>query len=100
MPPLPAEYQTEEYRLRGCQSVVHFAAETRDDEITFHAGSDAAIVQGLIALLLRVYSDRTPEEIRDTEAEFLSEIGLDSHLSATRKTGLASMLTAIKAAAG
>ena len=100
LPPLPAEYQTEEYRLRGCQSVVHFAAETRDDEITFHAGSDAAIVQGLIALLLRVYSDRTPEEIRDTEAEFLSEIGLDSHLSATRKTGLASMLTAIKAAAG
>ena len=100
LPPLPAEYQTEEYRLRGCQSVVHFAAQTRDDEITFHAGSDAAIVQGLIALLLRVYSDRTPEEIRDTEAEFLSEIGLDSHLSATRKTGLASMLTAIKAAAG
>ena len=100
LPPLPAEYQTEEYRLRGCQSVVHFAAETRDGEITFHAGSDAAIVQGLIALLLRVYSDRTPEEIRDTEAEFLSEIGLDSHLSATRKTGLASMLTAIKAAVG
>ena len=100
LPPLPAEYQTEEYRLRGCQSVVHFAAKTRDGEITFHAGSDAAIVQGLIALLLRVYSDRTPEEIRDTEAEFLSEIGLDSHLSATRKTGLASMLTAIKAAAG
>jgi cysteine desulfuration protein SufE len=100
LPPLPAEYQTEEYRLRGCQSVVHFAAKTQDGEITFHAGSDAAIVQGLIALLLRVYSDRTPEEIRDTEAEFLSEIGLDSHLSATRKTGLASMLTAIKAAAG
>jgi len=100
LPPLPAEYQTEAYRLRGCQSVVHFAAETKDREITFHAGSDAAIVQGLIALLLRVYSDRTPEEIRDTEAEFLSEIGLDSHLSATRKTGLASMLTAIKAAAG
>ncbi len=89
LPPLPA-----------CQSVVHFAAETDNGEITFHAGSDAAIVQGLIALLLRVYSGRTAEEIRDTEATFLGEIGLDSHLSPTRKTGLASMLTAIKAAAG
>ena len=99
LPPLPAHYQTEEYRLRGCQSVVHFAAEANAGEIFFHAGSDAAIVQGLIALLLRVYSERTPDEIRDTEADFLSEIGLDSHLSPTRKTGLASMLTAIKAAA-
>ena len=100
LPPLPAQYKTDDFRLRGCQSVVHFAAETSDGEITFHAGSDAAIVQGLIALLLRVYSGRTADEIRDTEAAFLSQIGLDSHLSPTRKTGLASMLTAIKAAAG
>ena len=100
LPPLPAQYASDEYRLRGCQSVVHFAAEIHNREITFHAGSDAAIVQGLIALLLRVYSGRTVEEIRDTEATFLGEIGLDSHLSPTRKTGLASMLTAIKAAAG
>ena len=100
LPALPAQYASEEYRLRGCQSVVHFAAETEDGEITFHAGSDAAIVQGLIALLLRVYSGRTPQEIRDTGADFLGEIGLDSHLSPTRKTGLASMLAAIKAAAG
>ena len=100
LPPLPAQYESEEYRLRGCQSVVHFAAETQDGEITFHAGSDAAIVQGLIALLLRVYSGRTASEIRETGAGFLGEIGLDSHLSPTRKTGLASMLTAIKSAAG
>jgi len=100
VPPLPAQYKTDEYRLRGCQSVVHFAAETDNGEITFHAGSDAAIVQGLIALLLRVYSGRTADEIRNTEAAFLSQIGLDSHLSPTRKTGLASMMTAIKAAAG
>ncbi|MCH1476351.1 MAG: SufE family protein, partial [Alphaproteobacteria bacterium] len=53
LPPLPAQYASDEYRLRGCQSVVHFAAETDNGEITFHAGSDAAIVQGLIALLLR-----------------------------------------------
>ena len=100
LPPLPAQYASDEYRLRGCQSVVHFAAETDNGEITFLAGSDAAIVQGLIALLLRVYSGRTAEEIRDTESTFLGEIGLDSHLSPTRKTGLASMLTAIKAVAG
>ena len=99
LPPLPAQYASNEYRLRGCQSVVHFAPEKHNCEITFHAGSDAAIVQGLIALLLRVYSGRTAEEIRDTEATFLREIGLDSHLSPTRKTGLASMLTEIKAAA-
>ena len=70
-----------------------------DGEITFMAASDAAIVQGLVALLLRVYSGRTPDEIRETEPEFLAKIGLDSHLSATRKNGLASMVTAIKAAA-
>ena len=100
LPPLPAQYQQAEYRLRGCQSVVHFAAEkSADGEITFYAASDAAIVQGLIALLLRVYSGRTAEEIRGTEPEFLRDIGLDSHLSATRKNGLAGMVTAIKAAA-
>ena len=100
LPPLDEAHKVEENRLRGCQSVVHFRAEFDDPLLRFHAGSDAAIVQGLIALLLRVYSGRTAAEIRDTEADFLSEIGLDSHLSPTRKTGLASMLTAIKAAAG
>lgn len=100
LPTLDDKYCTDDYRLRGCQSVVYFAAEADDNgEISFHAGSDAAIVQGLVALLLRVYSGRRPDEIRDTDASFLSEIGLDSHLSATRKNGLASMLGAIKAAA-
>jgi len=99
--PLPDHYRNDEFRLRGCQSVVHFAAETNDDgEIEFLAASDAAIVQGLIALLLRVYSGRTPAEIRETDPAFLAEIGLESHLSPTRKNGLASMVAAIKAAAG
>ncbi len=98
--PLPEKYLHDDFRLRGCQSVVYFAAE-RDaaDKITFMAQSDAAIVQGLVALLLRVYSGRTAQEIRETEPEFLTKIGLDSHLSATRKNGLASMLNAIKSAA-
>jgi cysteine desulfuration protein SufE len=98
--PLPEKYRHDDFRLRGCQSVVYFAA-VRDeaDKITFMAQSDAAIVQGLVALLLRVYSNRTAKEIRETEPEFLTKIGLDSHLSATRKNGLASMLNAIKSAA-
>ncbi|WP_443645951.1 SufE family protein [Candidatus Ponderosibacter sp. Uisw_141_02] len=98
--PLPEKYRHDDFRLRGCQSVVYFAAERDDaDKITFMAQSDAAIVQGLVALLLRVYSGRTAKEIRETEPEFLTKIGLDSHLSATRKNGLASMLNAIKSAA-
>ena len=98
--PFPSHLRTDSHRLRGCQSVVYFAAE-RDcsDIVTFKAESDAAIVQGLVALLLRVYSGRTAAEIRETEPKFLAEIGLDSHLSATRKNGLASMLGAIKSAA-
>ena len=98
--PVPEKYRHDDFRLRGCQSVVYFAAE-RDaaDKITFMAQSDAAIVQGLVALLLRVYSGRSAKEIRETGPEFLTKIGLDSHLSATRKNGLASMLNAIKSAA-
>jgi cysteine desulfuration protein SufE len=98
--PLPEKYRHDDFQLRGCQSVVYFVAERDEaDKITFMAQSDAAIVQGLVALLLRVYSGRTAKEIRETEPEFLSKIGLDSHLSATRKNGLASMLNAIKSAA-
>jgi len=98
--PMPEKYRHDDFRLRGCQSVVYFAAERDEaDKVTFMAQSDAAIVQGLVALLLRVYSGRTATEIRETEREFLTKIGLDSHLSATRKNGLASMLNAIKSAA-
>ena len=98
--PFPGYLRDDSHKLRGCQSVVYFAAE-RDasDVVTFTAESDAAIVQGLVALLLRVYSGRPATEIRDTEPSFLTEIGLDTHLSATRKNGLASMLGAIKSAA-
>ncbi len=97
--PIKEEWQTEEHQLKGCQSVVYFGAEEKDGMLYFSAASDAAIVQGLIALLLRVYSGRRPDEILQVEPNFLSEIGLDKHLSPTRKTGLASMVSAIKAAA-
>ena len=99
LPPLDAAVMTDENRLRGCQSVVHFTSDFADGHMIYQAGSDAAIVQGLIALMMRVYSGRTPDEILAHPPHFLREIGLDDHLSPTRKNGLASMVTAIMNAA-
>ena len=101
LPEIRSEWRDEAHLLKGCQSVVYFGSETDDSGfIHFSASSDAAIVQGLIALLLRVYSGRSPGEILATEPVFLSEIGLDKHLSPTRKNGLASMIEAIRRHAG
>lgn len=100
LPPLDDRYKTDDYRLMGCQSVVHFAAEAEGDTLTFHAASDAAIVQGLIAVMMRVYSGQTAADILATPPEFLTRIGLDEHLSPTRKNGLAAMVTAIMTEAG
>lgn len=98
--PMEVALQTEENQLKGCQSLVYFTADCDDSgRIHFSAASDAAIVQGLIALLLRVYSARTVEEILALSPDFLEKIGLDKHLSPTRKNGLASMVEAIKGAA-
>jgi len=98
--PMDAALQTEENQLKGCQSVVYFFSDTdKEGLVHFSAASDAAIVQGLIALLLRVYSARTPQEILELSPDFLEKIGLDKHLSPTRKNGLASMVEAIRRAA-
>lgn len=97
LPEIRPEWQDDVHLLKGCQSVVYFGSETdASGLIHFSASSDAKIVQGLIALLLRVYSGRTSQEILTTDHGFLSEIGLDKHLSPTRKNGLASMINAIK----
>lgn len=96
LPPFPDDWRAEEYRLHGCQSQVWIHHERRGELLHFDAISDSAIVSGLIALLLRVYSDRRPEEIVSTEPDFVSAIGLDSHLSPTRKNGLHAMLQAIR----
>ena len=98
--PIRDEWRSETHKLKGCQSTVYFGASLDEGGLVqFSAESDAAIVQGLIALLLRVYSGRTPQDILATDASFLAEIGLDKHLSATRKNGMASMLDAIKMSA-
>ena len=100
LPNLPEEYQNDTYKLAGCQSSVWFVADKIDNNlIEFKAQSNAAIVQGLIALMLRVYSNRTADEILSTSADFLTQIGLDKHLSPTRKNGLAAMTSKIKISA-
>ena len=100
VPQMDDKLKIEENKLRGCQSVVYFSNTFNDDgTITFTANSDAAIVQGLIALMLKVFSEKKPQEILDTDITFLKEIGLDEHLSPTRKNGLSSLVTSIKNAA-
>ena len=96
LPTFPDELRSEENRIRGCQSQVWFVAEKKGDRLEFRAISDAAIVSGLIALLLRLYSGREPRDILDTPPDFVHALGLDSHLSPTRSTGLSSMLDAIR----
>ena len=100
VPQMADDLKIDENKLRGCQSVVYFSNSYNDDgTITFMANSDAAIVQGLIALMLKVFSEKKPQEIIDTNINFLEKIGLDEHLSPTRKNGLSSLITSIKNAA-
>ena len=96
LPPLPPEKMTDDRLLSGCQSNVWFLAEGDADRLEFQANSDAAIVSGLIALMLRVYSGRSAEEILSTEPEFVDAIGLSEHLSPTRANGLNAMLQAVR----
>ena len=98
--PLSDEEKVEENKVSGCQSQVWFVAEERDGKIYFRAESDAAIVSGLIALLIRVYSGREPETILKAEPEFVQALDLTNHLSPTRSNGLASMIRAIHNLAG
>ena len=100
VPQMADELKIDENKLRGCQSIVYFSNSYNEDgTITFMANSDAAIVQGLIALMLKVFSEKKPQEILDTDISFLKQIGLDEHLSPTRKNGLSSLVSSIKNAA-
>ena len=95
--PIPEDYKDDAHKVKGCQSQVWLHVDSVDDHLHLLAESDALIVQGLIALLLRVYQDRTPREILNTELSFLSDIGLLSHLSMNRTNGLHSMINSIRA---
>lgn len=96
LPEFPDSDRIDANRIRGCQSQVWFVAEKKGDRLVFRAISDAAIVSGLIALLLRVYSGRRPQDILATAPDFVTALELEQHLSPTRSNGLASMLDAIR----
>jgi cysteine desulfuration protein SufE len=90
--PLDNKYKTEQNLIDGCQSRVWLQADYEDGVIKFTAESDALIVKGIIALLIRALSGHTPQEILDTELYFIDEIGLKDHLSPTRSNGLLAMI--------
>ena len=93
---LDDKYKLESNLIEGCQSRVWLQAEYSGGRITFRAESDAVIVKGIVALLIRVLSDRTPDEIIDADLYFIDKIGLKEHLSPTRSNGLLSMVKQMK----
>lgn len=95
LPDFPAAWQTEENRIHGCQSQVWIRSELRDGRLHFDGTSDAAIVRGLIAVLMRVFNDRRPSDLLAAKPDFLSDIGFAQHLSPTRSNGLHAMLESI-----
>jgi|TARA_B110000285_G_C14952302_1_gene527415 cysteine desulfuration protein SufE len=96
----PQDWRTEENRIQGCQSQVWLRMQMNDGNLHIDGMSDAAIVSGLVAIVLRVYSDHTPREILDAKPDFIADIGFTDHLSPTRSNGLHSMLRTIYQRAG
>ncbi len=96
LPPLEEKYKTNEYLINGCQSRVWLTARYEDGRVLFQAETDAIITKGIIALLMRVLSGRTPGEILQTDLYFIDAIGLRQNLSPTRSNGLLSMVKQMK----
>ena len=99
LPPYPEELQNEAHRVQGCQSKVWLAADGGHEILRFTGASDAAIVSGLVALVLRVYSGRERAEILGTSGAFLHDLGLIGALSSNRGNGVAAMVERIQAMA-
>ncbi len=96
LPPFNEEYRTTENLINGCQSKVWLNADYNEGKVHFEADSDAIIVKGIVALLLRVLSERTPAEILNTDLRFIDAIGLTQNLSPTRSNGLVAMVKKMK----
>lgn len=96
LPDLAQTEKTDEYLIKGCQSRVWLIPELRNGKIYFRGESDAVIVKGLVALLLRVASGRTPRELMGNEMHFIDDLGLKQHLSPTRSNGLLAMVKQIR----
>lgn len=96
LPLIDPSLKTDEKLIKGCQSKVWLHAEMVHDKVIFTADSDAIITKGIIAVLIRVFSNQTPEEIIHADTSFIDEIGLKEHLSPTRANGLVSMIKQMK----
>ena len=96
LPPFPEEYRTKQNLIDGCQSQVWFTASLQDGRIVYQADSDAILVKGIAALLLRVLNNQTPKDITEADLYFIQQIGLQEHLSPTRSNGLNAMLRQMK----
>ncbi len=94
--PIPESCKKEENIIKGCQSKVWLCAAYENGLLQYIAYSDALIVKGIVALLLKVFSNQTPQAILAANTDFISEIGLDEHLSPTRSNGLLAMVKQIK----
>jgi len=92
LPAIDPKYRTNEYLINGCQSKVWLHADLQDGRLQFNADSDAIIVKGIVALLVKLMNDRTPAEILENDLFFIDEIGLKQNLSPTRSNGLLAMV--------
>jgi cysteine desulfuration protein SufE len=97
LPVFNPQFKTDDYRIKGCQSSVWLDASYSDGRIVFYADSDSTFVKGEIALLMKVLSGRTPQEILDAKLEFIDSIGLRQHMAVTRANGLNAMVKQMKA---
>ncbi|NDI98478.1 SufE family protein [Flavobacterium sp. LaA7.5] len=96
LPLVEEQYKTDENIIKGCQSKVWLHGEQQDDKVVFTADSDAILTKGIIAILIRVFSNQAPADILEADTAFIDEIGLKEHLSPTRANGLVSMIKQIK----
>jgi cysteine desulfuration protein SufE len=94
--PMPEEYKTEANKVKGCQSQVWLFARLHEGKVLYYGDSDASIVKGLVALILKVYHDASPAEILAFKPQFIDELGLRQHLSMSRANGLNAMLKQVQ----
>lgn len=96
LPLIDEKYKTDDNIIKGCQSKVWVHADLENNKLKFTADSDAIITKGIIAILVRAFSDQHPQDIMNASTEFIDEIGLKEHLSPTRANGLVSMIKQLK----
>ena len=96
LPLIQEEFKTDDNLIKGCQSKVWLKGEQNEDKIVFTADSDAILTKGIIAILIRTFSNQTATDILNADMDFIDEIGLKEHLSPTRANGLVSMIKNIK----